>query len=301
MIKEAHDPAPGSGEVLINAAVSGIQSLDGYLRQGLWTDMFSIEPPYIPGLEAAGTVSAVGDGVDAGWVGRRVVASLQGSGYATRVVAPVGMITPVPDGLGLDQAMALLHDGATALALAEETPVRSGESVLVQPAAGGLGSVLVQLLVASGARVVGAARGDAKLALIRELGADRAVDYSQPGWLDRVGPVDVVFDGVSGDLGRAAFGAVRDGGRYSQYGDASGAQDSVTADEAVARGVRHRGMEQLGPFHADRSRRIEQVLKLAAEEQIRPIIGRTYPLDDVAEAHRAIEAREVLGKVLLKA
>jgi NADPH2:quinone reductase len=299
LIKESPDPAPGPGEVLLDVAVSGVQSLDGYLRRGVWQALLPAPPPYVPGLEAAGSVAAVGDGVDASWRGRLVVASLKSGGYASRVVATVDALSPVPDGLDLEQAMALLHDGSTAQALLETTTVEPGEIVLVLPAAGGLGTVLVQLLAKAGARVMGAARGDAKLALVQDLGAERTIDYSEPDWTERIGAVDVIFDGVSGDLGRAAFGVLRPGGRYSNYGNASGSETSVRADEAAARRIRHTGMEQLASFHADRQRRIGEVLALAAAGEIHPIIGRTYPLEQAAEAHRAVEAREVPGKVLL--
>jgi NADPH2:quinone reductase len=298
VIKESADPVPGRGEVVLDVTVAGVQSLDGYLRRGLWPEFLPAPPPYVPGLEAAGTVAAIGEEVDPAWLGRRVMTGLMGGGYASRVVAAVDKLSPVPDGLGLEQAMALLNDGSTALALLEQTPAERGETVLVLPAAGGLGSVLVQLLAKAGARVVGAARGGSKLALVTELGAERVVDYSEPDWADQVGAVDVVFDGVSGDLGRVALGQVRPGGRYSHYGNASGAETSVTPDEAVARQVRHSGMEQLATFHADKQRRISEVLRLAATGEIRPVIGRTYPLAEAAEAHRAIEAREVPGKVL---
>ncbi|MCE7006289.1 zinc-binding dehydrogenase [Kibdelosporangium philippinense] len=285
----AEDPVPDAGHVLIDVAVSGIQSLDTYLRRGRWTDFFPTTLPYIPGMEAAGVVSAADD---PSWIGRRVLASLPNGGYATHVVAPVDKVVPVPDELDLRDAMALLHDGSTALSLLEETPVQAGETVLVQPAAGGLGTVLVQLLAASGARVIGAARGASKLALVRELGADVVVDYSAPDWLSQVGTVDIVFDGVGGSLGQAAIGAVRDGGRYSNYGNASGSADGVTASG----GISVRGIDQLGTFRTDNRGRI---LDLAAAGKIRAVIGRTWPLDQAAEAHRAVEAREVLGKALL--
>lgn len=299
VIKESADPTAGPGEVVLDVTVSGVQSLDTYLRRGQWPEFLPAPPPYVPGLEAAGMVIDVGEGVDSAWLGRRVVASLTAGGYATRAVAAVDLITAVPDELPLEQAMALLNDGSTAFALLEVSPVDQGESVLVLPAAGGLGSVLTQLLANARARVIGAARGDAKLDLIKDLGAELAVDYGRPDWLDGVGSVDLVFDGVSGDLGRAAFDAVRAGSRYSNYGNASGAETSADPEEAAARGIRYIGMEQLETFQADRQRRIAQVLELAATGRIRPIIGRTYPLDQVAEAHRAIEARELVGKVLL--
>ncbi|ONI84443.1 hypothetical protein ALI144C_14890 [Actinosynnema sp. ALI-1.44] len=171
--------------------------------------------------------------------------------------------------------------------------------MLIQPAAGGLGTILVQLAVAAGARVIGAARGAEKLALVKELGADVAIDYSSPDWIEQVGAVDIAFDGVGGAPGRAAFGAVRTGGVYSIHGDASSSADFTTEEQATERGVTMRGIEQLSTFHPDQRRRIEHLFELTAAGRIRPVIGRTYPLDQAADAHRAKEAREVVGKILL--
>ncbi|RSM76742.1 hypothetical protein DMH04_36075 [Kibdelosporangium aridum] len=293
-VVEAPDLVPDAGHVLIDVAVSGIQSMDTYQRRGQWQDFFPTTPPYIPGMEAAGVVAAVGEGVAPSWVGRQVVASVQ-NGYATQAVADIGAVIPVPDGLGLPDAMALLHDGSTAAGLLEKTSVAAGETVLVQPAAGGLGSVLVQLLTAAGARVIGVARGAEKLALVKDLGADVVADYTEPEWTTQVGVVDVVFDGVSGSLGKAAFGTVRDGGRYSNYGNASASAEGVSPE----RGITVRGIEQLAELRVDYRRRAEHVFELAAAGRIRAVIGRTFPLDEVAEAHRAVEAREILGKALL--
>src|SRR5690606_31730658 len=105
VIKESADPTAGPGEVVIDVAVAGVQSLDTYLRRGQWPDFLPHPPPYPPGLDAAGTVAAIGDGVDSSWLGRRVVATPAAGGYADRVSAPVGTIAAVPDTLALDQAM----------------------------------------------------------------------------------------------------------------------------------------------------------------------------------------------------
>lgn len=297
-VAEAPDLTPEAGQVLITVAVSGVQSLDGYLRRGLMSEYMPTTPPYVPGIEVAGVVTAVGDGVDPAWVGRRVASRVDG-GYATQAVAAADAVVPLPDDLGFQEAIAVMHDGSTALALTEAASVQAGQTVLVQPAAGGLGTILVQLATAAGAHVVGAARGEAKLALVKELGAHKVVDYSTPDWIDHVGTVDIAFDGVSGALGRAAFTAVRPGGVYSNHGNASTATESVTDDDAAARGVTKRGMDQLWSFHSEQRRRVEDVFDLTVTGRVKPVIGRTYPLDQAADAHRAVEARELPGKILL--
>jgi NADPH2:quinone reductase len=293
-VKTVPDPVAGPGQVVIDVAAAGVLSVDMMIRRGHGGDYFPVQPPYVPGAGVAGTVSSVGDGVAHDWVGRRVLASVDG-GYVSRAVAELDGLIPVPDGLDLREAMAMIHDGSTALALFEATPVQPGESVLVQPAAGAAGSFLVQLLHAHGARVVGVARGSRKLTLAKELGADTVVDYSDPEWTTQVGAVDVAFDGVGGSPGLAAFSTVRPGGRYSNYGNAGGAPADVPRDGSV----KVQGMEQLMGFRTDARRRAEHMLAEAAAGRLRVIIGQTFPLDQAAEAHAALEARTITGKTLL--
>ncbi len=227
---EAPDPVAGPGQVVVGVSVAPVLFVDTQIRRGWGGEWFTVKPPYVPGFGVAGQVISVGQGVDPAWVGRHVVTNTHdGGGYAERAVAPAEGLIPMPDGLGLREAAALLHDGTTALGLVEGARIRRGEWVLVVAAAGGLGILLVQLAHAAGARVVGAARGKRKLDLARELGADAVVDYSEPGWPERVreatggsGP-DVVFDGVGGEIGRAAFEVAARGGRFSAHGAPSGA------------------------------------------------------------------------------
>lgn len=298
------DTDAGPDQVVVDVAVAGVLSVDTMIRSGHGGDYFPVQPPYVPGVGVAGQVSAVGEGVDEAWVGRRVLADIEGGGYAERVVAPVAGLIPIPQALGSREAMALLHDGSTALALFEAVRVQRGESVLVQPAAGGLGTLLVQLAAAAGARVIGAARGAGKLELIEQLGADASVDYSTPDWTERVkelsgGGVQVAFDGVGGDLGRAAFDTVVRGGRFSSYGMAGGPPTVIGGEDARRRGVSALGMEQLTGFAADRLERVERILHEAVAGRIRPVIGRTYPLERAAAAHAAIADRSLIGKALL--
>lgn len=198
------DPMAGPGQVVVEVAVAAIDFVQTQLRRGVTPGPPLPTPPYVPGSSIAGQVCSVAPGVDPDWVGRRVVAhTASGNGdNAERAVVAVDALVPVPPWLGLPEAAALLDDGSTALGLVEAARIRAGEWVLVEAAAGGVGGLLVQLAHAAGGRVVGAARGAPKLDLARELGAEAAVDYSAPGWPERVreatggrGP-DVVFDGV---------------------------------------------------------------------------------------------------------
>ncbi|MFD9322277.1 zinc-binding dehydrogenase [Streptomyces sp. NPDC060053] len=181
---ELPDPVPGPGELLIEVAHADTIFVETQVRAGLFRAYFPVEPPYVPGGGVAGTVTAVGADVDGGWVGRRVTSFVDGS-YAERVTVPATAPTPVPDGVDLRTAAALVHDGVTAAGLLERTAVAPGDRVLILGASGGMGTLLIQLARARGARVVAAARGARKSALVRELGADAVVDVSERDWADR--------------------------------------------------------------------------------------------------------------------
>ncbi|MER6005409.1 zinc-binding dehydrogenase [Nonomuraea angiospora] len=301
---EAPDPVAGPGQVVVEVAVAGVTFVETQIRRG--TDQWHARPelPYVPGGLVAGRVSSAGEGVDPAWVGRRVIAGTgETGGFAERAVATAEDLFPVPDGLELPEAVALHSDGSTAQGLIEGAKVRPGEWVLVEAAAGGVGSLLVQLARTAGARVVGAARGSRKLDLIRELGAEAAVDYSEPGWTGRVleatggaGP-DVVFDGVGGEIGRAAFEVTARGGRFSVHGASSG--EVTVVDPARREDVEVIGIEQLFDFGPHLARWAEQMMAQAAAGLVRPVIGQTFPLERAADAHAAIEHRTALGKTLL--
>ncbi len=306
---EVPEPVAGPEEVVVDVSVAPVLFLDTQIRRGWGGEWFPVTPPYVPGNGVAGQVTFVGKGVDPGWVGRRVVTDTgeRGGhgGYAEQAVVPVERLIPVLDGLDLPEAAALLHDGRTALRLAEVAGIRPGERVLVLAAGGGLGILLVQLAHAAGAQVIGAARGKPKLDLVRELGADAVVDYSEPGWPEHVreatgghGP-DVVFDGVGGPIGWAAFEITVRGGRFSAHGAPSGAFTMIDPREAQRHGVPVSGIEQVQLAGADAHRLAERALSEAAAGRIRPVIGQTFPLERAADAHAAIEARSVIGKTLL--
>jgi NADPH2:quinone reductase len=281
----APEPVPGPGQVVVEVAFANVTFIETMTRAG--TGPFTPELPLIPGNGVGGTV-----------YGRRVISSHGGSGgYAERAAAPREMLIDVPDGVALDDAVALLADGRTAIGLVRAAGVAAGDRVLVEAAAGGVGSLLVQLASARGAHVVAAAGGERKLALARELGAHTLVDYGQDGWAPRAGTVDVVFDGVGGAIARAAFGQLAPGGRMLSFGLASGRWSDVTEEEAAARGVT---LVRTGrPSSAEQRELTASALAEAAAGRLRPVIGQRFPLERAAEAHAAIESRATLGKTLL--
>lgn len=299
---EVADPAPGPGQALVDVEIANITFVDTQLRAGRAPNP-AMAPilPAILGGGVGGVVAAVGDGVDRSLVSSRVVASTGGGGYAERVAVDAAALIPVPDGLGLPEAVALLADGRTALSLVRAAPIHAGETVLVPAAAGGVGSLLVQLAAAAGARVVAAAAGGRKQELPRELGATWAVDYSQPDWAERVraetGGVDLAFDGVGGAVGLAAFELLRDGGRFSVFGMASGAFVRIPEGEAERRGIT---VIRGAPITPEDSRALQrEAQERAVARRLRPVIGQRFPLERAADAHAAIEARATIGKTLL--
>jgi NADPH2:quinone reductase len=292
-------PVAGPGELVVAVGAADVLFLDTQLRAGMMADYFAVRPPYVPGGAVAGPVLAVGPEVSTDWVGRIVVGHTVGGitgGYAEQAVVSVATTVAVPDQVGVRDAAALAHDGATALALFDGAGIEPGEWVLVTGAAGGMGSLLVGLAVRAGARVIGAARGKRKLDLVRELGADVTVDYTEPGWLDAVrdatgAGVDVVFDGVGGELGAAAFTVTADGGRFSAHGAPAGGFAGVhpTRDITVT------GIDRV-QFTDERLR---SLVERALAEGLVPTIGQMFPLARAADAHAAIEARDALGKTLI--
>jgi NADPH2:quinone reductase len=300
----ADDPVPGTGQVVIAVDFANVTFVETQLRAGKAPFPVPADAlPMIPGNGVGGTIAALGPGVDAAWLGRRVVSSTGGSGgYAERVAVPTSALIEIPANVAIDDAVALLADGRTAGALVRAAALRAGEWVLVEAAGGGVGTVLTQLCVRAGARVAAAARGEDKLKLARDLGAELAVDYDAPGWAALVraeaGGVDVVFDGVGGAIAAEAFELLRAGGRMLSYGLASGSFAGIPDDMAAARGVTLLRGVPVGPAEAVELTRA--ALDEAAAGRLRPVIGQRFGLVDAAKAHAAIESRSTIGKTLLE-
>jgi NADPH:quinone reductase len=302
-LDEAPDPPPGAGEVVIDVELANVTFVDTQIRAGRPPNP-AMRPtlPAILGNGVGGTVAAAGSGAGPGLTGRRVVTALTGTGgYAERAVAAAQRLIEVPDAMELRDAVALLADGRTAVAVMDSARITAGDTVLVEAAAGGVGTLLVQLARNAGARVVALASQEHKLATARALGADLAIDYSAPDWPLRVraaaGELDVVFDGVGGDIALAAFGLLRAGGRFCPFGMASGSFAPLPPQLARERGVT---VVKSGPASAERLTALTQAaLDEATAGRIRPIIGQEFDLSKAAAAHTAIEARATTGKTLL--
>jgi NADPH2:quinone reductase len=295
---EAEEVRAGPDDVVIDVEFANITFVETQVRAG--------RPPHpsmLPALPAilgngvGGTVAGSGTGA-----GRRVVASLNGTGgYAERAVSPASRLIDVPDALAMRDAVALLADGRTALALAARAELRAGETVLIEAAGGGVGTLLVQIARNAGARVVALAGHPRKLALARDLGADLTVDYRHDGWdrqvRDATGQVDVVFDGVGGDVGLAAFGLLGAGGRFCPFGMASGSFTPVTPERASAWRISVRSGAGASP--GELAVLTQTAVAEGAAGRLRPVVGQEFELAEAAAAHAAIEARETIGKTLL--
>jgi NADPH2:quinone reductase len=298
-LEDVPAPTPRAGQLLIDVEVANITFIETQLRAGRAPNAAMLHAlPAIPGNGVGGIVRSVGTGVDRGLLAARVVASTGGVGaYAEQALADAAASVEIPASLSTAEAVALLADGRTALALMRSARVESGETVLVEAAAGGVGTLLVQLAHSAGARVIGAAGTRRKLDLARELGADVLVDYTALGWSADLEPLDVVFDGVGGQIGGAAFERVRPGGRFCAFGLASGAFASIDVQRAAERRVTV--LRGSGATTSESAELTRSALELAATGRLRPVIGQRFPLERAADAHAAIEARETRGKTLL--
>ncbi|GAA3394503.1 zinc-binding dehydrogenase [Cryptosporangium minutisporangium] len=298
------DPTPGEGQVLVDVEVASISFVETQIRQGRPGPYPLPDLPFVPGNGVGGVVAAVGPGLNADLVGRRVFSMTGGSGgYAEKAAVSVADMVEIPPSLSTADAVALATDGRTSVGLFRLAKPATGETVLVEGAAGGLGTMLVQLALGAGARVIGAVGSDHKLDVVRKAGAE-AVDYRQPDWAGRVReltdgrPVDVVFDGVGGPIGSTALGLVGTGSRFVVHGAAGGPMTDPATVAATGASVL-----TLWDMQKKVGLSLPQLAAAAlaegAEGRLRAVIGQTFSLERAADAHAAIEARTTVGKTLL--
>ena len=221
------EPSPSRSQVRRRSKATTITFVDTIIRSGSPIRR-AVVFPVVLGNGVGGIVDTLGEGVDREWSGARVVTSTGGTGgYASAALASVSDLHRVPDGLGLHEATALLADGRTAVGLHDAAGIRQGETVVVSAAAGGVGGLLVQLAAHSGARVIALAGSESKLDHARGLGADVALNYRERDWVAALvaatpDGLDIVFDGIGGDLTASLTPLVQARGRYLPHGAAGG-------------------------------------------------------------------------------
>lgn len=289
-IEAAPRPAPGAGEVLVDARLAGVSYGDVIVRSG----RYPFPLPYVPGVEVAGDVVEIGPDVDPALLGRRVVASTprNSGGYAEFALAEAAGVFTVPASLPLPAAITVFQAGALAIGMLRVLGVTAADTVLVTAAAGRVGSQLVRHAKALGARVVAAAGGEAKLAAAEESGADVTVDYTRPGWTDGI-TASVVLDAVGGAIGRQAVDTATD--RIGLYGFTSG--EWADTDAARRRGVTvTTGLRALFARPVAEQRADAEAALCAG---LAPRVHATYPLDRAAQAHTELEQRGTVGALLL--
>ncbi|MGW3688404.1 zinc-binding dehydrogenase [Streptomyces sp. NPDC005125] len=310
------DPVPGPGQVRIAVAAAGVHLLDTALREGM-TGPFPApaELPTVPGREVAGTVDMLGGSTDPGLLGNRVVAHLGTApgGYAELAVTDADRLHRIPPGLGEAEAVAMIGTGRTTLGILQFTDLGPDSIALVPAAAGGIGTLLVQYAKNAGATVIGLADGPAKTAAVRANGADLAVDNTLADWprrvrahLDGLGRrATVVYDSVGGVTGRVAVDLLGKGGQHivvgwSGEGLHNGSPLTFTDEDLAERGITSESV--LGPAMMQKAGGLrvleERALAEAAAGRLRPAVQR-FPLAEAAAAHRALETRGTMGKVVL--
>ncbi len=310
VVEEAPLPGVGPHQVRIRNLLAGINFADINARRATYAHR-GTRFPFVPGLEAMGVVEAVGEGVDEALIGRRVAAFPIGGAYAEAVVAPADLVMPIPDRVDDAQAAAFPVVGLTAYhLLVSVARARPGESVVITAAAGGVGTTAVQVSRLLGLSPIIAAAGSARRARHAiSLGATHAVDYSSQDLAVAVleategRGADIVLDAVGGEVREAGFRSLGVLGRLVQFGNSSGQPESQPSPlESRERAIGSCGFH-LGRLRGSRPDLIRsgaaRLLEWMQAGELRIEVGEHVPLTAVREAHRRLESRQVVGKLLL--
>lgn len=305
--RELPDPVAGPGQVVVELAAAGLNYIDTYQRTGL----YPVPLPYVLGLEGAGTVVEVGDGVGHLSVGDRVAWSTAPGSYAERVAVAASVVMRVPDGVASDVAAAVPLQGMTAHFLATDTfPLQPGHRCLIHAAAGGVGLLLVQIAALRGAEVFATVGSPEKAELAAAAGAAHTILYRDVDFVEAVRsiagadrPLDVVYDGVGQSVFRPSLTVLRPRGMMVNFGNASGPVDPIAPLELSANGSLFLTRPTL--FHHvttqdEIQRRADDLFGWMADGRLQVRVGARFALRDAAAAHLALQGRETTGKVLLE-
>lgn len=305
LLEEAPVPMPGPGQALVRLAISGVNFIDIYFRTGL----YKAELPFTPGMEGAGVVEAIGEGVTEVQQGDRVAYAMQRGSYAQYACVPSWQLVKVPANLGLDLAAAAMLQGMTAHYLTHSTfPLQNGHTCLIHAAAGGAGQMVVQMAKKRGARVIGTVGSEAKAAIAKEVGADEVLLYNQQDWVAETRKltegkgVDVVYDSVGAATFLPSLDCLRTRGMMVTYGNASGAVPAIEPLLLNQKGSLFLTRPQLAHHCVTRQEllwRAGDVLNGLASKSLQLEIHKTYPLSKAGDAHVDLAARRTTGKLLI--
>jgi len=303
--RELADPEPGAGQIVVDLAAAGLNYIDTYQRSGL----YDVPLPYVLGLEGAGVVAATGDGVREWSAGDRVAWPGSPGSYATRVCLPADRVVAVPESVDLETAAAIPLQGMTAHYLVTDTfALGAGSRCLVHAGAGGVGLLLIQMAKLLGAEVFTTVGTAEKAELARAAGADHTILYRDVDFADAITeiagprPIDVVYDGVGKTVFDRSLTVLRKRGMMVTFGNASGPVDPISPLALSANGSIFLTRPTLFDYIAERSeleRRADDLYRWIGAGELDVRIGHRFALADAADAHRAIEARQTTGKVLL--
>jgi NADPH2:quinone reductase len=297
-------PTPGPGQILVRHQAVGLNFIDTYHRGGL----YPMKMPAVLGLEAAGTVEALGEGVTRFRAGDRVAYNGTLGAYAEAAVVPADRAVKVPDGVSLETAAAVLLKGMTAEFLVRRChKVEPGQTVLVHAAAGGVGSILVQWAKALGATVIATVGSEAKAALACDHGADHVILYGEEDVAARVAEittgqgVTVVYDGVGKDTFEASLKSLGRRGVLATFGNASGPAPAIAPLELGAKSLfltRPRLFDYIATT-AELDESAAALFAVLESGAVKIEVGQTFPLADARAAHEALEGRRTTGATLL--
>jgi NADPH:quinone reductase len=298
-------PEAGQGQLLVKIEAAGVNFIDIYHRTGLYPAAL----PITLGVEGAGVVEAVGPGVTDFKVGDRLAYSMQPGAYAGYALVKASLAVPVPDGVDLPSAAAAILQGMTAHYLTHSTyPLQTGETILVQAAAGGVGLLLVQMAKRLGATVIGTVSTEAKAELARQAGADHVIRYTEVDFetetkeLTAGKGVDVVYDSVGQTTFDKSLNVLRPRGYLVLFGQSSGPVSPLDPNILNPKGSLYLTRPSLGHYIADREEllwRSGDLFRWLAAGELRVRIDRELPLAEAGEAQRLLASRQTAGKVLL--
>jgi NADPH2:quinone reductase len=304
-IEELTDPTPGPGGLVVNIEAIGVNFIEIYQREGLYT----VQRPFTPGSEAAGVVRALGSGVTEFKVGDRVVSQSMRGAYASRALVAADRAVKIPDGVTSKIAAAVFLQGLTAHYLTSSTfPLKHGDSCLVHAAAGGVGLLLCQIAKRRGAFVIGTASTQEKLDLAREAGADETINYTTRDFVTEVkritgdAGVAVVYDSVGRTTFEGSLNSLRRRGMMALFGQSSGAVPPIDPQVLNRKGSLFLTRPTLNDYVATRDelvQRSNELLGLVNDGSLKVRIGAEFPLVRAADAHRALASRKTTGKVVL--